>query len=98
MRSLIIHMSSSGARRANALLAASETLDRPVDTFLQLHWVTGQPVHTIHPNGVQELAKELGGSTIQVKPAPAPSWHGKSNARGIGHGSACARKSSDLRA
>lgn len=56
-----------GRGAAARLLAASETMDRPVDTFLQMHWVTGQPVHTILPNGVRELTDELGGSTIQKK-------------------------------
>ncbi len=57
-----------GQNAARRLLNASETLDRPVDTFLQMHWITGQPVHVIHPNGVGELTAELGGSTIQKKP------------------------------
>lgn len=56
-----------GRGAAQRLLRASETLDRPVDTFLQMHWATGQPVHTILPNGVRELTAELGGSTIQKK-------------------------------
>ncbi|MFV0512325.1 MAG: glycosyltransferase family 25 protein [Jhaorihella sp.] len=56
-----------GRRAAGRLLAASETLDRPVDTLVQMHWITGQPVHTIWPNGVRELTGELGGSTIQKK-------------------------------
>jgi len=56
-----------GRNAAKRLLAASEVLDRPVDTFVQMHWVTGQPVHTIYPNGIQELTTELGGSTIQKK-------------------------------
>lgn len=58
-----------GREAARRLLSASETLDRPVDTFLQMHWVTGQPVHTILPCGVRELTGELGGSTIQKTPA-----------------------------
>ena len=53
-----------GRNAAKRLLAASHTLDRPVDTFLQMHWVTGQHVQTILPNGVHELP---GPSTIQKK-------------------------------
>lgn len=56
-----------GRNAAQGLLAASETLDRPVDTFLQMHWATGQPIRTIMPNGVRELTAETGGSTIQKK-------------------------------
>lgn len=56
-----------GRDAARRLLASSAELDRPVDTFLQMHWVHGQPIHTILPNGVSELTAELGGSTIQKK-------------------------------
>ena len=56
-----------GRGAAQRLLAASETLDRPVDTFLQMHWATGQTIRTILPNGVRELTAETGGSTIQKK-------------------------------
>ena len=56
-----------GKNAAKRLLETSMVLDRPVDTFVQMHWATGQPVHTIFPNGVRELTDELGGSTIQKK-------------------------------
>jgi glycosyl transferase family 25 len=56
-----------GRNAAKRLLAASARIDRPVDTFLQMHWVTGQRVLTIIPNGVRELTAETGGSTIQKK-------------------------------
>ena len=56
-----------GREAAARLLAATETIDRPVDTFLQMHWASGQPVHALLPNGNAEGAREIGGSTIQVK-------------------------------
>ncbi len=56
-----------GRDAATRLLGASETIDRPVDTFVQMHWATGQQVHTILPGGVSELTMALGGSTIQKK-------------------------------
>jgi glycosyl transferase, family 25 len=56
-----------GRAAAKRLLATSEQIDRPVDTFLQMHWVTGQPVHTLLPNGLSEIAGQIGGSTIQQK-------------------------------
>lgn len=56
-----------GRDAAARLLRASGTIDRPVDTFLQMHWVHGQTIHTILPNGVTELTQALGGSTIQKK-------------------------------
>ncbi|AVO37785.1 glycosyltransferase family 25 protein [Pukyongiella litopenaei] len=56
-----------GREVARRLLAATETIDRPVDTLLQMHWVTGQPVHAILPNGNREITGEIGGSTIQTR-------------------------------
>ncbi len=53
-----------GRRAAQRLLTASEVIDRPVDTTLQMHWVTGQKIHTILPSGVSEMH---GPSTIQRK-------------------------------
>lgn len=53
-----------GRNAARRLLDATRTIDRPVDTTLQMHWITGQPVQTILPNGVSELP---GPSTIQKK-------------------------------
>ncbi|AXI44931.1 glycosyl transferase family 25 [Sulfitobacter sp. SK012] len=56
-----------GRDAAARLLAASVQIDRPVDTWLQMHWATGQPVHTLLPNGNAEIAGQIGGSTIQQK-------------------------------
>ncbi|MEQ9693083.1 glycosyltransferase family 25 protein [Shimia sp. SDUM112013] len=60
-----------GRIAAKRLLAATETLDRPVDSFLQMHWVSGQPVQTILPNGARELVFG-GGSTVQQKSGNLP--------------------------
>jgi GR25 family glycosyltransferase involved in LPS biosynthesis len=56
-----------GKGAAQRLLDASAQIDRPVDTFLQMHWITGQPIHAILPNGNAEVAHQIGGSTIQTK-------------------------------
>ncbi|SFT35662.1 Glycosyltransferase involved in LPS biosynthesis, GR25 family [Sedimentitalea nanhaiensis] len=56
-----------GRHAAARLLAVTAAIDRPVDTLLQMHWVTGQPIHAILPNGNAEVAHQIGGSTIQVK-------------------------------
>ena len=56
-----------GRGAAARMLRATERIDRPVDTFLQMHWITGQPVHAILPVGNREIAGEIGGSTIQQK-------------------------------
>jgi len=52
---------------AQALLAASEQFDRPVDDFLQMQWLHGVRVLTVWPTGVQEISSELGGSMIGRK-------------------------------
>ncbi|MBJ6372848.1 glycosyltransferase family 25 protein [Sedimentitalea arenosa] len=56
-----------GRHAAERLLAATDRIDRPVDTFLQMHWITGQPIHALLPNGNAEVAHEIGGSTIQTR-------------------------------
>ncbi|SHI43926.1 Glycosyltransferase involved in LPS biosynthesis, GR25 family [Shimia gijangensis] len=55
-----------GRNAAQRLLAATQTLDRPVDTFLQMHWITDQKVETILPNGATEMPFGAG-STVQHK-------------------------------
>ncbi len=57
-----------GRHAAKRLLDATDRIDRPVDTFLQMHWITGQPIHALLGTGNQEVAGEIGGSTIQTKP------------------------------
>ncbi|KUJ73799.1 glycosyl transferase family 25 [Ruegeria marisrubri] len=59
-----------GRGAAARLLAATDRIDRPVDTFLQMHWITNQPVHALLGTGNQEVAAEIGGSTIQKKTRP----------------------------
>ena len=52
---------------ARALLAASDQIDRPVDTFLQMFWDTTVRVHCVAPSGVSDLTAEAGGSTVSRK-------------------------------
>lgn len=49
---------------AKRLLKATEQFDRPVDTFLQMRWITGVPLHAISPSGLTDSTEEVGGSTI----------------------------------
>ncbi|MBK0327458.1 glycosyltransferase family 25 protein [Rhodobacteraceae bacterium F11138] len=56
-----------GRDAAARLLSSTDRIDRPIDTLLQMHWVTAQPVHTILGTGNAEIAGQIGGSTIQVK-------------------------------
>lgn len=52
---------------AQALLVASETIDRPVDSFVQMRWQTGVEVACVVPSGVADRTVQTGGSTLQTK-------------------------------
>ena len=62
LRALAQFVSNAAARR---LLAVTERFDRPIDTFLQMSWVTGVELLTFRPSGVFDESGALGGSTIQ---------------------------------
>ncbi len=59
-----------GIEAARRLLALTETFDRPIDSFLQLSWLTGVAVIVVEPSGITEVSHQLGGSTIQLKQRP----------------------------
>ncbi len=50
---------------AERLLDRTLPFDRPVDTFLQMNWVTGQPVLVATPSPVRDVSGETGGTTVQ---------------------------------
>jgi glycosyl transferase, family 25 len=50
---------------AERLLDRTLPFDRPVDTFLQMTWVTGQPVLVASPSPVRDVSLETGGTTVQ---------------------------------
>ena len=52
---------------AARLLELTEIFDRPVDTFLQMHWHTGTRVTAIWPSGLEDMSGASGGSTIKKK-------------------------------
>jgi GR25 family glycosyltransferase involved in LPS biosynthesis len=52
---------------ARKLLAATRKFDRPVDTTVQMFWVTGVRPLAVQPGGVEEISSKLGGSTIKRK-------------------------------
>lgn len=54
-----------GREAAARLLALTEVIDRPVDTFLQMRWHTGVDVVTLAPAPVRSAVTSKGGSTIQ---------------------------------
>lgn len=52
---------------AQKLLDITQTFDRPVDTTVQMRWVTGLQPLSVIPGGVKEISSQLGGTTIQHK-------------------------------
>ncbi|WP_420961833.1 glycosyltransferase family 25 protein [Brucella sp. IR073] len=56
-----------GRDAARRMLALTEQFDRPVDTTMQMTWVTGITTLSVHPGGVEEVSANLGGSTIKQK-------------------------------
>ena len=52
---------------AERLLDRTLPFDRPVDTFLQMTWVTGQPLLVASPSPVSDVSLETGGTTVQRK-------------------------------
>jgi glycosyl transferase, family 25 len=52
---------------AKRLLDRTLPFDRPVDTALQMTWVTGQPVLVASPSFVRDVSVKTGGSTVQRK-------------------------------
>jgi glycosyl transferase, family 25 len=55
------------ARAATRLLERTLPFDRPIDTTLQMTWVTGQPVLVASPSPVRDVSLKTGGSTVQRK-------------------------------
>lgn len=53
-----------GRSAAVRLLKATEIFDRPVDTMLQMTWLTKQTTLSVWPSGVSEISRDIGGSTI----------------------------------
>lgn len=49
---------------ANRLLHLTKVFDRPVDTFLQMHWITRIAPLVVAPSGLTDCTQAAGGSTI----------------------------------
>jgi GR25 family glycosyltransferase involved in LPS biosynthesis len=64
LRAIAQIISADAARR---LLDRSLPFDRPVDTFMQMTWVTGLPVLVASPSPVRDISLKSGGSTVQRK-------------------------------
>jgi GR25 family glycosyltransferase involved in LPS biosynthesis len=52
---------------AKRLLGRTLPFDRPIDTLMQMTWVTGQPVLVASPSPIRDVSRETGGSTVQRK-------------------------------
>lgn len=52
---------------AERLLQRTLPFDRPIDTLMQMTWVTGQPVLIASPSPIRDVSRETGGSTVQRK-------------------------------
>jgi GR25 family glycosyltransferase involved in LPS biosynthesis len=52
---------------AKRLLDRTLPFDRPVDTLMQMTWVTGQPLLVASPSPVRDVSLKTGGSTVQRK-------------------------------
>ncbi len=52
---------------AKRLLERTLPFDRPIDTLMQMTWVTDQPVLVASPSPIRDVSRETGGSTVQRK-------------------------------
>jgi glycosyl transferase family 25 len=52
------------------LLEQTERFDRPVDTYMQMHWLTGLRPCIVIPSGVRDKSQQVGGTTIQARKTP----------------------------
>jgi glycosyl transferase, family 25 len=50
---------------AKRLLERTLPFDRPIDTTLQMTWVTAQPLLVALPSPIRDVSRETGGSTVQ---------------------------------
>jgi glycosyl transferase, family 25 len=64
LRAIAQAVSRDAARR---LLDRTLPFDRPVDTLMQMAWVTGQPALVASPSPVRDVSLKSGGSTVQRK-------------------------------
>jgi glycosyl transferase, family 25 len=64
LRAIAQIVSRAAAKR---LIERTLPFDRPVDTTLQMTWLTGQPLLVAAPSPVRDVSRETGGSTVQRK-------------------------------
>jgi glycosyl transferase, family 25 len=64
LRAIAQIVSPAAAKR---LLDRTLPFDRPIDTLMQMTWITGQPVLVASPSPIRDVSRETGGSTVQRK-------------------------------
>ena len=64
LRAIAQIVSHAAARR---LLDRTLPFDRPIDTTVQMTWVTGQPLMVASPSPVRDVSLKTGGSTVKRK-------------------------------
>lgn len=68
-----------GRDAAARLLERSQKIDRPIDVWLQMRWLTGVDSLTLWPSHIRSAASEHGGSSIQSRKSRLSqikrSWH-----------------------
>ena len=52
---------------AERFIALTAPFDRPVDTFLQMNWITGLTLLVATPTPIRDVSGETGGTTVQRK-------------------------------
>ncbi len=52
---------------AERLLALTAPFDRPIDTFLQMNWITDITLLVATPTPVRDVSRDTGGTTVQRK-------------------------------
>ncbi|MFQ5624620.1 MAG: glycosyltransferase family 25 protein [Paracoccaceae bacterium] len=63
------HAQVVGVEAARRLIEVTGSFDRPVDSFLQMHWLSGVSAVSVRPSGTREISKQIGGSNISRKKA-----------------------------
>jgi GR25 family glycosyltransferase involved in LPS biosynthesis len=56
-----------GREAARRLLKCTEQFDRPIDTFVQMKWLSQIETHVVSPSYVAEISRNLGGTTVRQK-------------------------------
>ncbi|WP_245445023.1 glycosyltransferase family 25 protein [Pseudaminobacter soli (ex Li et al. 2025)] len=66
-----MQMQLVGREAAAELLKVTEVFDRPVDTTIQMRWLTQMRILATRPVAIREINMQLGGSVVQYR-APRP--------------------------